>query len=155
SGSGYLDLLATWDAQNRAEAESDPDKASVYTGLSGLTGTSLALKLKPAMRPPYLIKLEQAVELGLINSREYQDARENLYLTSLPVTFQRFAFAPQLFAVAQGVREYAGSKTTDGPRNDWAVNSNVGVAKLFSTGALLLFNFANQTVVHLSGALRG
>src|SRR5262249_22311874 len=42
-------------------------------------------------------------------------------------------------------------QTQGGHRNDSTFNSNVGVAKLFSTGALMLFNFANQTVFNLTG----
>src|SRR2546430_6264360 len=56
---------------------------------------------------PYttLFRSEQAVELGLINSREYQDTREDLYLTALPVTMERFAFAAQFFAAGQADRK--------------------------------------------------
>lgn len=115
--------------------------------------TSLATKLKPGERPPYLIKLEQAVELGLINSREYQDAREDLYLTALPVTLERFAFGPQLFAAGEAIREWAGPQSPVGHQNNWRFNSNAGVARLFSTGALLLMNFANQTVIHMTGGM--
>src|SRR2546430_4767187 len=97
---------------------------------------------------PYttLFRSEQAVELGLINSREYQDAREDLYLTALPVAMERFAFAAQFFAAGQAIREWAGSRTPEGHQDSWILNSNTGFAKLFSTGALLLVNFANQTV---------
>jgi hypothetical protein len=160
-GTGYIDLLAKWDAQNRAEAAADPSKASVYTAESGLnpaTGTSLTIPLKDGKyrnQPSYLLKMDQAVELSIINSREYQGACEDVYLTALPVTLQRFAFNPQLFAVAQGLRQYTGSETPAGLSNDWAVNSNVGISQLFSTGALLLANFANQTVVNFAGAVRG
>jgi outer membrane protein TolC len=100
------------------------------------------------------LKLEQAVELGLINSREYQDTREDLYLTALPVTMERFAFAAQFFAAGQAIREWAGRRTPEGQQNNWALNSNAGFSKLFSTGALLLFNFANQTVFNFTGAGR-
>src|SRR5207244_1263533 len=34
--------------------------------------------------------------------------------------------------------------------NQWALNSNVGFAKLFPTGAVLLYRIANQTVFNLS-----
>jgi len=161
AGTGYIDMLAKWDAQNRAEAAADPSKASVYTAESGLnpaTGTSLTMPLKNGMyrnQPSYLIKMDQAVEMSIINSREYQGACEDLYLTALPVTLQRFAFNPQLFAVAQALRQYTGSQTPEGLQNNWAVNSNVGVAQLFSTGALLLVNFANQTMVNFAGAVHG
>jgi hypothetical protein len=200
-GQGYLELLAAWDAQNRAEAarasdqtkageksDAEPERLTVppkempaqgggaqvpaapkekpavganekaedRKGTGGAASpastTSLARKAAPGAPQPYLLKLEQTVELGLINSREYQDRREDLYLTALPVTLERFAFAPQVFWVEQAIREWAGRETPTGHQNNWTLNSNVGVAKLFSTGALLLFNFANQTVFNLAGA---
>ncbi len=187
-GVGYLDLMAKWDEENRAEAAAARNRAegaekraapSANEGVppeakppslttaqpeqpapkkeAAASTTSLSTKPKPGTRPPYLIKLDQAVELGLINSREYQDAREDLYLTALPVTLERFAFAAQFFAVGQAIREWAGRDTSVSPgeRNSWALNNNAGVAKLFSTGALLLFNFANQTVFNLTGPGRG
>jgi hypothetical protein len=196
-GQGYLQLMAEWDALNRAEAaaaarrkeggdnaaagapeklavpptelpETRPDDApgdksaggakEPSEGQKGNTAgagpastTSLSRKSGGEAPRPYLLKLEQSVELGLINSREYQDERENLYLTALPVTLERFAFAPQFFAVEQAIREWAGRETPGGRKNNWTLNSNAGVAKLFSTGALLLVNFANQTVINLGG----
>jgi hypothetical protein len=208
-GTGYLDLLTAWDAENRAEAaaasakkeagersdttpveklevppkekpENEAKEKSEPEGkqkpeeqkvsATAASTTSLSTKPKPGERLPYLLKLQQAVELGLINSREYQDAREDLYLAALPVTMERFAFAAQFFAIGQAVREWAGRDTQGGgaagvpsppavapnvaSQNNWALNSNVGFSKLFSTGALLLFNFANQTVFNFTGAGR-
>ena len=222
-GTGYLDLLTKWDAENRAEAsktgkdgdggkpangptdkqggplkeesqtrvdedlpawvrfllvpKSDDDEpptslirqvsASIEDQPAGSTGqqaysgsgspgagkasSTTSLSAKPGARPPYLLNLEQACELGLINSREYQDAREDLYLTALPVTLERFGFAAQFFAAGQIIREWSGAETPEGHQNNWMINKNVGFAKLFSTGALLLFNFANTTVVNFTG----
>src|SRR5262249_1729504 len=117
---------------------------------SAASSTSLSSTPKAGGPLPYLLKLEQAVELGLINSREYQDAREDLYMTALPVTLERFSFAAQFFAVEQAIRQWAGRETVQGHQNNWILNSNTGFTKLFSTGALLLFNFANQTVFNLA-----
>jgi len=75
-------------------------------------------------------------------------------MAALPVTLERFSFAAQFFAAEQSLREWAGATSPEGTRNDWTMNSNAGFAKLFSTGALLLFNFANQTVFNLGGAAR-
>jgi outer membrane protein TolC len=154
-------------AGGEAEAKTEGQKGGY--GAAGTTAsavTSLTVTPKPGERPPYLLKLDQAVELGLINSREYQDARENLYLTALPVTLERFAFSAQFFFVEQAIREFVGSEQAGGGatpaagggrgaaatgRNDWTLGSNTGFSKLFSTGALLLFNFANQTVFNLTG----
>ena len=48
----------------------------------------------PATASPYIITMEQAFTLALINSRVYQFQLENIYLASLAVTLQRFAFTP-------------------------------------------------------------
>jgi hypothetical protein len=164
---GYMKLLAEWDAENRAEAaasgQTEKDKGGGYGAdkpdekkapgetTSASFTTSLSSKAGTDTPRPFRLKMEQAVELGLINSREYQDAREDLYLTALPVTLERFAFAAQFFVAEQAIREWAGRETPDEPKNNWTLNSNAGFAKLFPTGALLLLNFANQTVFNLGG----
>ena len=92
-----------------------------------------------------------AVELASLNSREFQDRREDLYLAALPVTLERFAFAAQFEALNTTIREWAGSQSSVGQRNGWLNNSSVGLSKLFSTGALLLVQFSNQTLINLGG----
>jgi outer membrane protein TolC len=182
-GKGYVDLLAAWDAENRAaheaektkeekakEGEKPPDKAKegekpgekteavkptgVFGGITAearaAMRTSITSSPEVPTPRPYLITLEQAVELGMFNSREYQDRRENLYLNALPVTGERFSFAAQFFATEQAIYTYAGRQVPGGPLNTWALNSNVGLAKLFPTGAVLLYRIANQTVFDLS-----
>jgi hypothetical protein len=175
-GTGYLDLLAAWDADNRAEKRAETNgqgasdgKASDATSDPGRTASSQPASgsgdgaasptppcgfIAPDPKRPFLIKLDQAVELGQFNSREFQDHRELLYLIALPVTLERFAFAAQFFALEQVIREYTGRTTPTGQHNDWQSNSTTGFSKLFSTGALLLFRVANQTVVDMSNPFR-
>lgn len=131
SGTGYLDLLAQWDAENRAGLDKGKQK---QPGCG-------------SPDRPFLINLEQSMELGLINSREFQDRRENLYMTSLAVTLQRFALSAQFFAVERAFQEWAGRNTPDGPVNQFNSSAAIGFSKLFSTGALLVFHIANQTIV--------
>lgn len=106
----------------------------------------------------YLITLDQAVELALFNSREFQDRRESLYLTALPVTFERFNFLPQFYAADRFFREWAASRSTVGKQNRWEANTGVGprsglgFTQLLSTGALLTLQLANRTVVNLTGS---
>lgn len=102
------------------------------------------------MPPPFLLNINQAAELGVFNSREFQTQRENLYLTALPVTSQRFSFAAQFLAFGNVIRERAGSDTPLGKGDRWIGNASFGVGKLFSTGALLLAQFANQTIIELT-----
>jgi outer membrane efflux protein len=96
----------------------------------------------------YRIKLDQAVELGLINSREFQDRREDLYLAALPVTLERFNFATQAFWAEQVARRSLGAQL-QGAGEFWEVRSNAGITKRFPTGALVLFDIANQVVIDL------
>jgi hypothetical protein len=164
-GTGYLDMLTAWDAENRAEwaAKGRPENALNMAQ----TIRTVALRqrdgdkaeLLPPPRPldaapvvktnPYLLRIEQAMELGLVNSREFQTRREDLYLTALPVTRERFAFASQYYAWGQAIRERTGANTVFGEGDRWSFASSTGFSKLFSTGALLLVGFANQTVVNL------
>jgi hypothetical protein len=212
-GTGYLDLIAKWDQENRQrmaqeEAEEkrderEPQTAGEEESSQGAKGSPKAIAEvgppsdqqvapraegptgqagEPAIeeapaprdaiteakgrssldvtgRPTYLLTLDQAAELAMFNSREYQDQRENLYLAALPVTQQRFAFMGQFFAAQEAIRSVAGNQSPittggaglgqqnpSGRANNWVLNNGVDVAKVLPTGALLLLNFANVTV---------
>src|SRR5262249_55236763 len=76
-GTGYLAVLDAWDAQNRAdraraaEAENAKNGEQGYAG-DGLSGGSAPLQTiadNPEAARGFLLKMDQAVELGLINSR--------------------------------------------------------------------------------------
>ncbi|WP_439623156.1 hypothetical protein [Gemmata sp.] len=96
----------------------------------------------------YRIRVDQAVSLGLINSREFQDRREDLYLAALPVTLERYNFAAKAFFTEQVIRDFAGSDLNGGGRL-WSLNTTTGVNKNFATGASLLVRLANQVVIDL------
>jgi hypothetical protein len=106
---------------------------------------------QPSQARPFRLNLEQITELGFLNSREFQTLREQLYLTALEVTAERFAFIAQPFATEQLIRQRSGRQTATGYNNSWISNATAGFSKAFSTGGLLLFNFANQTVYNLGG----
>jgi hypothetical protein len=182
-GTGYLELMRKWDAENRAkqdaqrEAEKkDEEEEEVEPKLMGEVKTfaerareiernidaelagpitsnqQLPVSLeaaRPSEAKPFLLNLEQVTELGFINSPEFQTLREQLYLTALIVTAERFAFIAQPFVTEQLIRQRAGRQTSGNPYNGWIANTTAGFTKTFSTGALLLFNFANQTVYNL------
>jgi hypothetical protein len=99
----------------------------------------------------YKITQEQAMELGLMNSREFQDRREDLYLAALPVSLNRFNFASQGFFTEVAAMDWAGRNLGRSPQQSTLLNSQVGFGKLFSTGGLLLVKLANSVVVDLTG----
>jgi len=174
-GTGYLALLAQWDAANRAETgEGDRMAGGVWPLLDqaalesrGVVETSAQVgegeKREPrreseaeaadyqrALRSEqrgYRIKLHQAVELGLLNSREFQDRREDLYLAALQVTLSRFNFAAQAFFAEQVFRRSIGQELGGGEL--WDINTTAGVSKRLPTGAALLLQLANQVVIDL------
>lgn len=186
-GTGYFDLLAAWDAQNRQKlaekakdnggplpaaaqhnAEEQEPKLAAPPAAGGQKPNGAPAdnpsspkndvetgprprKLEDTEPKPFLITLEQAVELGLVNSREFQTKREDLYLSALSVTNQRFGFAAQFFFTEEAARNWAGRATPEGQQRNWTLNSTTGFSKLFPSGALLLFKFANTTVIDLAG----
>ncbi len=216
-GTGYLELLARWDAENRAAeqaeakqdgpAEQAPPPIRLAAGqmveptpdagrtppqpvnppteqLTGQpdgpggeqpAGQPLAQPAEqpagpPELPPPrrldaeelesdryllaltsqqrgYRIRLHQAVELGLLNSREFQDRREDLYLAALAVSLERFNFAAQAFFTEQVFRRSIGRELGGGEL--WDINTSAGITRRLPTGAALLLELANQVVIDL------
>ena len=156
-GTGWLEIMKVWDGDNRAERQAAgpakdatpaPDKRAPGEDiLAGNEGRPVqALFDMNVTQEGFLLNLAQTVELGLINAREYQSIREDLYFAALPVTLQRFSFAWQWTAIENAVRQWAGAQSSAGHQNRWALGSTSGTSKLFSTGALLTTAFANNTV---------
>src|SRR4051812_17401920 len=95
-GTGWFDLMRTWDAANRADPDANAAPRPAASALPPPTrSTEADVDTLRTQERPFRIKREQASELGLINSREFQDRREDLYVAALPVTLERFAFIAQ------------------------------------------------------------
>jgi outer membrane protein TolC len=166
-GAGYLEFLEHCDQHNRsvraqmaaamppdapAARLGDPTKQSGVVGPAPPETTASQQSIDAVLRTdeqPFLLTLDQALELSLFNSRDFQDRREDLYLAALPVTLQRFNFVTQLFLNAEANRTF----TPVGPVSaGGAVTGSAGVAasaevnQLFPTGAALVARFANRLV---------
>ncbi|MGL6075559.1 MAG: TolC family protein [Fimbriiglobus sp.] len=155
-GDGYLQQLRDWDAQNRAEDASTetlkPLPTPATDASAAVLGAALSYKnVFESQEPAFRIRLEQAVELAIFNSREFQDRREDLYLSALPVTLERFSFAAQAFAAEQVIRESVGRDVPGGGGEAWRINSEAGISRRFATGGELLIRLANQIAIDLSG----
>lgn len=151
-GDGWLELLEQWNAENRAQLtqrQEEDDRPPDWQG--GTSESQRRAEPTPAENLGYLINLVQSSVLGLINSRDFQTRREDLYLAALPVTLERFAFLPQCFALGSALREYTGREMPEGQHNRWRLDSETGLTQFFPTGALLLFRLANRTVIEMAG----
>lgn len=98
----------------------------------------------------YRLTLDQCVELGIFNSREFQDQREALYNAALPVTLERFRFAAQAFFAESLIRQSIGAEASGGPSDSWILGTDASISKLFPTGANLLVSLANRFVIDLT-----
>lgn len=121
----------------------------------------------PRNATPYVLTMEQAFTLALINSRVYQFQLEQVYIGSLALTLQRFAFTPQFYAgltpnsatVAGGgvpspnpVNQFLyQTRATGAPISALNMGTVAGVGKAFSTGGRIVAGFANQVVFNFIG----
>ncbi|QDV24710.1 coiled-coil domain-containing protein [Aureliella helgolandensis] len=108
-----------------------------------------------------VLDLNEAVRTALLHSPSYQSAREELYLSALDVSSERFLLDSQFFGGWQG------SYTSDGPRRgdpttpesssvfSTGASSRGGrpfsMRKRFATGADLLVGFANNLTWQVAG----
>ncbi len=99
---------------------------------------------------------KDAVRLALIHSPDYQTQLENLYLSALDVSAQRFVFDPQYFAGYDVEYDAFGRlhPSAGGSSNSTfrAATSNTQVRRLFTTGAEMVVGFANSLIWQFSGA---
>lgn len=120
----------------------------------------------PRNANPYVVTLQQAFTLALINARIYQLQLENLYNAALNVTLQRFAFEPQFYAGMSPLtpplglgfpglfpenRFFYQTRKAGTQMSTLTLGEVAGFGKLLSTGGQLLMGFANQVVFNFVG----
>jgi outer membrane protein TolC len=92
---------------------------------------------------------ERAVELGLLNSREYQTALENLYLTALTLTLDRFEFACHWIGTNDTIFQQFGSSATE--LNTLTTSSELGFSRNLAAGGQLIADITNSFLFTFSG----
>lgn len=95
---------------------------------------------------------ETAFELALVNNRQFQSALEDVYLTALTLTLERFEFDLQWFGGNTTEYAYAGPETLLGERDQVLSTSFLGFSRNFAAGGQLLVNFANTLVWDFNGS---
>ncbi len=94
------------------------------------------------------LNLKAALRIGIHNSRDFQKEREDLYLSALDLTFERFRFSPQFALSGVGSTEARGEKALSKPGESKASFSLTDgrVRMLTATGGDVLASFANALV---------
>ncbi len=107
-----------------------------------------------------VLNLENAVRIALLHSPEYQQQVEQLYLSALQVSAERFQFDTQFFGGAQTFltadgRNRRGAGGESSTRFEVGTNSNgprgLALQRSFATGGELVAGVANSIVWELSG----
>jgi outer membrane protein TolC len=88
-----------------------------------------------------VLNLDQALNLAVLNSREYQAQKEQLYLTALTLTGSEYEFGPQFFATSEGSIAGVGDEVGSG-----SIHSQVGVSQLLRTGGQLSVALGNDLI---------
>ncbi len=91
-----------------------------------------------------------AMQLALLDSRDYQSELEQLYLSALTVTFQRFRFDTQFFGSTGA--DYRTVTTRPGESLSTLTHeAGASAQRMFATGAQLTVELANSIVWTFSG----
>jgi outer membrane protein TolC len=85
------------------------------------------------------LDLLQALTIAAENNRDFQDQRETLYRTALNLTLERWRFSWQATLDGSLGVSGTGSSTADA-----RVDADLGVSKLFGSGALVLGNIGTS-----------
>ncbi len=100
------------------------------------------------------LSLAQAVELSLIQSREYQGQLENLYLAALALTFERYRFQVRPFAFVGDDDDLNSGIFYQVQPDDESIfgigPATLGFSRLFPSGAQFVAELVNDTLWLLS-----
>ncbi|MFT5526669.1 MAG: hypothetical protein ACI9HK_004648 [Pirellulaceae bacterium] len=100
-----------------------------------------------------VLKREDAIQAALVNSRDYQSELEDLYLSALDVTFERFRFDTQFFAGnSTEFREDGRSRPGGSAHSRLSTTTDAQMRKLTATGGEIVFGLANAIVWEFSGS---
>src|SRR5437660_1299059 len=92
---------------------------------------------------------ERSVEIGLLNSTTYYNRLDQVYLTSLALTLNRFEFALHWFGTNDTTFTHFGSGATE--QNTLTTNTSIGFTKALAAGGQLMADFANSFVFQFAG----
>jgi outer membrane protein TolC len=93
-----------------------------------------------------VINLDQALDLAVRHSREYQTQKEQLYLSALTLTGARYEFTPQF--LANSTAQISGSPSGS---EIGSIKSQIGVSQLLKTGGRLGLSLGNDLVRYFTG----
>jgi hypothetical protein len=101
------------------------------------------------------LDMRAAVETALLQSPDFQSQLEELYLSALDVSFERFRFDTQFFGGYQVFFTADGPERIGGPSSELELSTrDVRLRKMFAGGGELVVGLANALIWEFSGPNR-
>ncbi|WCJ59324.1 TolC family protein [Fontisphaera persica] len=95
-----------------------------------------------------VLSVQEALDLAVKNSREYQDQKESLYSSALALARERYKYQPRLFATG----EWALRRRPDGSRDGTlSASSGANLTQLLASGGRLGLTLANDLFRYYTG----
>jgi outer membrane protein TolC len=140
------------------QAESDKTTTtSLGPGASQTGQISAADQSTTAQGPPALISLPKALEIAMINSRDYQSRKEDVYLEALSLTYQRYKWRPIFSGLLSGLwKKQSYDETVDGETHlvddrTESLDTDFGMNLLLADGASIALDLSSSFLRHLTG----
>lgn len=92
------------------------------------------------------LDLEQTLDLAVASSRDYQSAKEDLYLVALELSGQKLRFSPKFFGNITPAIDGDGAGSIRG-----SVGSQIGFSQFLMSGGELSVNLVNSLLRYYSG----
>jgi outer membrane protein TolC len=102
---------------------------------------------------PGAIRLTMAdvLRIAALANRDYQTAKETVYLTALALTFQRYLFQPH--PTAAGTVKFNNNDNAGGRAKSWDGSADVGVSQQLADGAVIVGSLGLSALKFISPAL--
>ena len=97
------------------------------------------------------LSLESAVRLAYLNSLDWQDQLETLYLSAIDVSTERFRFDVQFYGGNRTFYRDRGPLNVAGRTSQWDTTTSLEARKYFATAGTLVVGFVNSIMWQLAG----
>lgn len=98
-----------------------------------------------------ILDVDTALKLAYIHSPDYQGQIEELYLTAIDVSTERFRFETQYNGGVEAIYNHLGRDRPGGELNTLNVDSDLTASRQFATAGTLLVGLANQLTWQFAG----
>ena len=98
-----------------------------------------------------VLTLDSALQIAYINSPGYQETVEEIYLSALDVTTERFRFQTQFFGGTDSTFGHIGRLRNGVESNTLTQDTTLSLSKRFATAGELVVGIANQFVWQFAG----